>query len=303
MRVDFTRALGETLAADKRAVFMTGDLGYANFEALQKEFTPSGRFINCGVAEQNMVGVAAGLAMSGFRPWVYSIAPFLAFRAVEQIRNDVCFHNLPVRVVGNGGGFTYGIMGGSHHALEDMATMKALPNMTIFAPATNSHAYVCTLAARALDGPCYLRLGFSGFQAEAPPLSENPRTLTRRYSRGARAVVVGFGQGTQIALKALEERLLDAQTVSVFGVAKFPFDLAADRDLAEACARAEKIVLVEEHYRAGSLAESFRCELRGAGAVEILTPEYRRGQLYGSGRFHLEQAELTPARVAQAADK
>src|SRR4051794_36992037 len=111
-------------------MFITGDLGYNALEGIAKELGK--RFVNSGVAEQNMMGMAAGCAMAGFKPWVYSIIPFTTYRCLEQIRNDVCLHHLPVRIVGNGGGYTYGIMGSTHHALEDLAVLKPLPGMQLF---------------------------------------------------------------------------------------------------------------------------------------------------------------------------
>src|SRR5579871_5522547 len=122
------------LAADPAFVFLTGDLGFQALEPLRQRM--GHRFINAGIAEQNMVSVAAGLAEEGLRPWVYSIAPFLYARAYEQIRNDVCLHHLPVRLVGNGGGYGYGVMGATHHALEDYGTLLCLQGgIRAFVPA------------------------------------------------------------------------------------------------------------------------------------------------------------------------
>ena len=114
-------------------VFLTGDLGFKALEPLRERL--GARFINAGVAEQNMVSVAAGLARSGLRPWVYSIAPFVYARPFEQIRNDVCLHRLPVVLVGNGGGYGYGVMGATHHALEDYGALLCLPHLRAYVPA------------------------------------------------------------------------------------------------------------------------------------------------------------------------
>ena len=114
-------------------VFLTGDLGFMALEPLQK--SAGERFINAGIAEQNMVSVSAGLAKTGLKPWAFSIAPFIYARPLEQIRNDVCLHDLPVKLVGNGGGYGYGVMGGSHHAIEDYGILLSLQNMRVFVPA------------------------------------------------------------------------------------------------------------------------------------------------------------------------
>src|SRR5262252_2617087 len=126
MRQAFCRTLLE-FAARPDFVFLTGDLGFMALEPLQDAMGP--RFINVGIAEQNMVGVGAGLARRGMRPWLYSIAPFLYARAFEQIRNDICLHDLPVVLVGNGGGYGYGVMGCTHHALEDYGVLLTLPKL------------------------------------------------------------------------------------------------------------------------------------------------------------------------------
>src|ERR1700730_14064664 len=120
-------------AANPDFVFLTGDLGFQALEPLREQM--GGRFINAGIAEQNMVSVAAGLGKSRLRPWVYSIAPFLYARAFEQIRNDVCLHGLPVILVGNGGGYGYGVMGGTHHAIEDYGALLTLPGIRVYLPA------------------------------------------------------------------------------------------------------------------------------------------------------------------------
>src|SRR4051812_32583164 len=224
MRVEFVEAIEPVLARDAEAVFITGDLGFNALEGLVAKYGK--RFINAGVAEQNMMGLAAGLALTGMRPWVYSIAPFATYRCLEQIRNDVCLHDLPVRIVGNGGGYTYGIMGSTHHALEELAALKALPNMRLFFPCSNNHVAAAVAQMGVLPGPSYLRLSISGFPSDAAPLSENPRTLTRQYAKrsSANVTVVAAGHASQIALNAMAKGL-DAD---VFGLATFPFALDAE---------------------------------------------------------------------------
>src|SRR5262245_29700389 len=140
-------------------VFLTGDLGFMALEPLRDAM--GYRFVNAGVAEQNMVGVAAGLAKAGLRPWIYSIAPFLYARPFEHIRNDICFPSLPVVLVGNGGGYGYGVMGGTHHALEDYGVLLTLPNMRAYVPAFDSDLRCMIAKLMTIDHPAYLRLGLS----------------------------------------------------------------------------------------------------------------------------------------------
>ena len=141
MRNVFCQALVEA-ASRPDFVFLTGDLGYKALEPLRDAM--GSRFINAGVAEQNMVSVAAGLARSGLRPWVYSIAPFVYARPFEQIRNDVCLHKLPVVLVGNGGGYGYGVMGATHHALEDYGALLCLPHIRAYVPAFDADVRAMT---------------------------------------------------------------------------------------------------------------------------------------------------------------
>src|SRR4051812_20646673 len=260
MRVDFVKALSTVLRRDERGMLITGDLGFMAFEELSSLLAE--RFVNAGIAEQNMMGVAAGAALTGRRPWIYSIAPFATYRCLEQIRNDVCLHDLPVRIAGNGGGYTYGVMGSTHHALEDLGVLKGLPNMQLFFPCANDHVAAAVRAMAALSGPSYIRLAISAFATDRAPLAEHPKTLTRTYARSDRArpgvTVIGAGHGVQVALRALQAHGLDAANVDVFGVARFPFDLAADAELLESARRTRAVVFVEEHYAAGGMGESIQ---------------------------------------------
>src|SRR5512142_1618395 len=134
MRDEFARAMVALVRRRSDLVFLTADVGYLALEGIAEACGE--RFINVGIAEQNLVSLAAGLAREGHLAWVYGIAPFVAFRPYEQIRTEVCLHRLPVKLVGNGGGYGYGIMGPTHHAVEDVGAMRVLPNMRIYLPLT-----------------------------------------------------------------------------------------------------------------------------------------------------------------------
>jgi transketolase len=284
-------------------VFLTGDLGFMALEPLREAL--GGRFINAGVAEQNMVTVGAGLGRAGLRPWVYSIAPFIYARPFEQIRNDVCLHDLPVRIAGNGGGYTYGIMGSTHHALEDLAALKALPNLQLFFPCANDHVEAAVAIMGRLAGPSYIRLAISAFTVDRAPLSENPRTLTRRYAtrrdperRGV--TVIGAGHGVQVALKALAAHGLDRENVDVFGVARFPFDFTDDAPLLDSARQTRRVLFVEEHYAHGGMGESMKMALPALDSFTLMSAVYRPDQRYGSPAFHMQQCNLTPEALAAA---
>ncbi len=297
MRVDFVKAVETVLARDADALFITGDLGFNALEGLVAKYGK--RFINAGVAEQSMMGLAAGLALTGMRPWVYSIAPFATYRCLEQIRNDVCLHQLPVRIVGNGGGYTYGIMGSTHHALEDLAVLKVLPNMQLFFPCANDQVSAAVALISELDGPAYLRLSVSAYNTERAPLAENGLTLTRSYATRADpskpgVTVIGAGHGVQVALRALAAHGLDRENADVFGLARFPFQLAEDSALMASVLETKNVVFVEEHYAAGGMGESMKLALPPLSAFSLMSASYQPNQRYGSAAFHMKQSQLTP---------
>jgi transketolase len=294
--VDFVKAVAAVMARDPDALFITGDLGFNALEGLAEQY--GDRFINAGVAEQSMMGLAAGTALTGMRPWVYSIAPFATYRCLEQIRNDVCLHNLPVRVAGNGGGYTYGIMGSTHHALEDLAVLKVLPNMQLFFPCANDHVAAAVALMANLTGPAYIRLSVSAYATERPALFEHPVTLTRTYAERDPArpgvTVIGAGHGVQVALRALAAHGLDHDNVDVFGVARFPFQLTEDRALLSSALATKNVVFVEEHYAAGGMGESMKLALPPLDSFALMSAVYKGDQRYGSAAFHMQQSNLTP---------
>ena len=136
MRNHLVGLIGEAARSQPDILFLTADLGFSVVEPLQESMGP--RFINAGIAEANMITMAASLSFCGFQPYVYSITPFITARCYEQIRNDVCYHGAPVRLIGTAAGFSYGTLGPTHHALEDATIMATLPGMTVFSPATIS---------------------------------------------------------------------------------------------------------------------------------------------------------------------
>ena len=160
MRTAFIKELCELAEADERIWLICGDLGYSVLEVFADRFPK--RYLNAGVAEQNMTGIAAGLALTGKIAVTYSIANFPVMRCLEQVRNDVCYHNLNVKIVSVGGGLAYGSLGYTHHGLEDLAVMSILPNMAVIAPADPVEARAATRAVIARRGPAYLRLGKAG---------------------------------------------------------------------------------------------------------------------------------------------
>ena len=156
MRNAFIETLIKLAEKDKSIYLLTGDLGFSVFETFAKKFPK--RFFNCGVAEQNMMGTAAGLALSGKKPYVYSIIPFVTIRCLEQIKDDVAYQNLNVKIVGVGGGYSYGYLGATHHATEDIAILRVLPNLKVFTPGDSVETEKLMIEAYKAKGPAYFRL-------------------------------------------------------------------------------------------------------------------------------------------------
>lgn len=170
MRNAFIEELVQAASVNEKIALVVGDLGYGVVEPFAKQFPK--RFFNAGVAEQNMMGLSAGLASEGFHVFVYSIANFPTFRCAEQIRNDVDYHNLPVTIVAVGGGLAYGNLGYSHHAVQDYALMRAMPNMLIASPGDPMEARACMRYLINNPQPSYLRLGKAGEKNLHPEVPE-----------------------------------------------------------------------------------------------------------------------------------
>lgn len=159
MRKTFIKTLTELVDKDNRVYLLTADMGYGLVETFADKYPD--RFINVGVAEQNMIGVATGLALSGKIVFCYSISNFPTLRCLEQIRNNVCYHNARVHIVAGGTGLNYGALGTTHHATEDIAVMRSLPNMKVIAPCDKDEAELATIAMYNSKSPCYMRCDYS----------------------------------------------------------------------------------------------------------------------------------------------
>ncbi|CCQ72162.1 transketolase family protein [Magnetospira sp. QH-2] len=254
MRGGFVDTLCRLAETDDRIWLLTGDLGFMVLEPFAERFPE--RFVNAGVAEQNMIGVAAGLALTGKIPFVYSLANFPLMRCLEQIRNDVCYHDLPVRVVALGGGLTYGSLGYTHHGLEDLAIMRALPNMTVLAPGDPAEAAAATEALIRHPGPAYLRLGRAGERQvhQSSPDFRIGRAITTRT--GTDCALVATGAALPIAMDAaamLAEQGTEAMVLS-FHTLDQP-----DLEALSAAADTGTVVTVEEHGVGGLASVVAEC--------------------------------------------
>ncbi len=296
MRKEFVSAVTAVAKNDDRTIFLTGDLGYMALEPLRDEI--GDRFINAGVAEQNLISVAAGLAHEGLLPICYSIAPFIVFRPAEQIRLDVCLHNLNVKIIGNGGGYGYGIMGSTHHALEDVAVLSSFQNMRCFIPWCNADVQTVTDAMFNYQGPSYLRLGAGELPQNATLSDFAP---VRRVAVGEKVTVVAMGPVVINALKALEG--LSPNTVDVFVVSQMPLP-ELSQELIESLRKTKRLVVVEEHIARGGVCEALALRILEAGiSIEALIHHpalgYPNGR-YGSQAYHQKINALDPESIRES---
>lgn len=247
MRNAFADELVKLAREDERIVMLSGDMGNNLFNNFKKEFPE--RFINCGAAEANMTGMAAGLAMAGFLPVTYSIAAFNPGRCAEQIRLDICLQNLHVVIVGVGAGFSYASLGPTHHSLEDIAWMRPLPNMAILCPADAMETRGALRAAARHDSPVYLRLGKKNEPAvhDSVPDFRIGKSIVLR--EGNDVCLLSVGALAPLALQTAEilgEKGISAQVASI-GTVK-----PLDSDFLNGLFASGKIVAVlEEQYAAG----------------------------------------------------
>ena len=252
MRSAFNEELLEIARNDDRIFMILADIGYGEIEPFAEAFPD--RFYNCGVAEQNMTGVACGLAMEGKVAITYSIANFPTLRCLEQIRNDVCYHNQNVKIVIIGGGLAYGALGVSHHSTEDISIMRALPDMIVCCPADIKEARAATHAMIAHEGPFYYRCGYK----QEPDVHKGDIDFelgkALQACDGADVTLIGTGTVTFRALQAAE--LLAAEGISARVVSMHTIK-PIDRDaLIAAAEETGGIVTVEEHTVCGGLGSA-----------------------------------------------
>ena len=297
MRNAFIRGLTALAERDRRVVLLTGDLGFKIFDDFAARFP--GRFYNAGVAEANMMSVAGGLALGGLRPFAYSIVPFATLRCLEQIRNDICYQQAAVTVVGVGGGYSYGANGATHHALEDIAVMRCLPGMTVVCPGDPVEAELATLAAGMHARPLYLRLGRAGdtvVHASAPPFSIGRAIVVRE---GGDCALIATGGMLPVAVATAEQLAhegIGCRVVSMHTVK--PLDEA---ELHRCAVEYGAIFTVEEHGLAGGLgsavgewlaASGVRCQLRCYGARDGFA------HLCGGQEYYRRMQGITAEQIA-----
>jgi len=299
MRAAFADELLRQARADDRVVLLTGDLGFGVLEPFATELPD--RFFNAGVAEQNMVGMATGLAEAGFLPFAYSIATFASMRGYEFLRNGGALHELPVRVVGMGGGLDYGHNGVTHYALEDVGIMRVQPSVTVIAPADADQARVALGASMELPNPVYFRLSKEGSAVPG---------LDGRFGLGEAPMI---GDGEDVALIALgtmaSSAVQAAEQLAAHGVASTVAVVSSLNpspvdDLAALLRRVPLAISVEAHYVNGGVgslvAEVIAEHGLGCRLIRRAVDEMPRG-VTGSPAYLYERYGLSPTQLAAAA--
>lgn len=273
MRDSAIKVLLELGKKDKDINLITGDLGFGVLVPFWQELP--NQFINAGIAEQNMTAVAAGMALEGKKVFTYSIGNFPTLRCIEQIRNDCAYHNANVNVICVGGGFVYGSLGMSHHATEDIAMLRALPDVTVFCPGDVTEAEECVKAAARINGTCYIRLGRGGEGRVHENLDfKTGKAINIRKAKDADVKVAVFSTGAILrevskACDALEEQNIGVEQFS------FPTVKPIDSETIIACAdEYDYIFTVEEHNIVGGF---------GSAVAEVMAEHNGKAKLVRIG--------------------
>jgi transketolase len=299
VRNTFANVFYEEAKKDSRLCVVVADISPAgSMEKLRKEYPQ--RFVNTGVAEQIMIGMCAGMAMRGLKPFAYTIATFALFRPYEFVRDDLCYQGLPVTVVGVGGGVTYSTLGGTHHAMEDVAIACAMPGMSVIAPCDPDEAKAATLhCVSQQEGPIYLRLGKAGEpllgSATSAPFQFGKLRMLRE---GSDACIIGYGPILKMAVQAAEGKSI--------GVASVHTLKPLDREgIARILAKYPKVVVLEEMVPQGGLGDAVKALAWESGAkcrIECLSLKHEFIHTYGSHEQLLAAHGLSVAAIQRALD-
>ncbi len=298
MRKAFIKKLTQLVSKNKDIYLLTGDLGFSIFDEFQKDFPNN--YLNVGVSEANMIGMAAGLALAGKQVFVYSIIPFVTLRCLEQIRNDLCYQRLPVKIIGVGEGLSYGTAGATHHALEDIAVMSALPEMIVVAPGDPIEVECAVAHSLELKGPCYIRLGKSG-----EPILHKKEIIFKI----GKAIVLENGQDlTLITTGNMLETTLEVSNIlkkeNIYSkVVSMHTIKPIDREIIIKCATDTSVIVsIEEHSKIGGLGSHIASvifeERLNIEYLQIALPD-KFIHIVGSQNYLKKLYGLTPAQIAR----
>jgi transketolase len=297
MRKSFYERLMHIAINDPNMYFLTANLGYKFFDEIRVKCRD--QFVDMGVAEQNMISVAAGMALCGKSVYCYSIIPFLTMRACEQVRMDICYHNLSVKLVGMGAGFTYGQEGFSHFGIEDMAIMRSIPNMSIVVPDTIENAIKIAELSCDYKGPLYIRLGRAGIHDKNRMATIEKIGKASIIGTGKDCALIAIGNMVSVAEQVVGEMHLkgfDAKVINMHTLK--PLDISA----VEECARNYRaIYTLEEHSVIGGLGSAVAEVLAESGYsgkfIRIGIPEKLDGTI-GNADYLCDYYGLSAAKIS-----
>mgnify|MGYP003956044667 CR=1 FL=1 len=296
MRNKFADAIYEIGKEDPKICALVADISPAGSMVNFREDFPE-RFVNCGVAEQAMIGIAAGMALKGMRPFCYTIATFSLYRPFEMVRDDLCYQNLPVTVIGMGAGVIYSTLGGTHHTMEDIAVASAIPNMTVLAPCDPEEMKLATTwCAKESNGPVYMRLGKAG----EPDLTANAIDKfeigkIRYIQKGSDIALISYGitvlDGLDIA-KKLESKGKSVSVISCHTIK--PIDVAGIEKMLN---QHSQVIVMEEHVPHGGLGSRVKeiaWDINANCELECFSLKDEFIHFYGSHKELLEKHGLSP---------
>lgn len=269
MRTAFIDQLIKEARVNDKIFLLVGDLGYNVVEPFAKEFPD--RFQNVGIAEQNMAGLAAGLAMTGYNVYFYSIGNFPTLRCIEQIRNDICYHHANVKVVAVGGGYAYGDLGATHHATEALGMMRTIPNMVVSSPSDPIEARALTTLSSTYDGPMYIQLGKAGEKIiHNTELELNVGDIIPYKVENKKEAIIVTGSIASAIVKSSDVEMADVYT--------FPFVKPINQEqIANIANSYSKITIIEEHQKSSGV---------GSAVVEQINDLYYIGKVERYPKVH-----------------
>ncbi len=296
MRAAFSEALVRLAKADPNVLLLTGDHGYALFDDFRRECRA--QYINAGIAEQNMVGMAAGLARTGFRPFVYGLSAFIPVRVVEQIKLDIAHDQLPVILIGDGAGFVYSHLGTSHQSTEDIACTRAIPNLSVYSPADRFEVTACMNLAYQSKAPVYLRMGKSDRGDVHPQMPQLSIGSLVQVQQGQTGTISFVATGSMVRM-AMDIAAASYPASSVWSA---PFIKPIDsKQVAAICAQSRAVVVMEEHSVLGGLGSAIAEIAAEHASVRVLRigVQDRFSQHCGTYEYLLEEHGLDRAAITQ----
>ena len=299
MRDKFADVVYKIGKEDKRICALVADISPAGSMLKFREKFPS-RFINCGVAEQAMIGIAAGMALRGMRPFCYTIATFSIFRPFEMVRVDLCYQNLPVTIIGMGAGVVYSSLGGTHHTMEDIAVASAIPNMTVLAPCDPDEMRLATeWCAKKSTGPVYMRLGKKG----EPILTKNAKSKfeigkLRFLTKGNDVAIISYGTMVSTAKEISEN--LEKKGISTSLISCHTIKPIDKKGLIKVMELHKKVVILEEHVPHGGLSSRVKeiaLDNHFKGEIQCFTLKDKFIHFYGNHKELLEKHGISVQKI------